>query len=182
MENSMKNSNAVIAFCRMNPFTKGHQKLIEKVRYLSRLLNAHHEIILSHSHNKHNPLPLDEKLQFARKFFWPMNFTSSSNEAPTILYHFDRLREEGYKHITVVAGSDRIEGFQNLVDSYDIPDVSVISAGSRSPDELTASKLREAARNGDYATFKKGTPSHLKERDIEELYLATRKGLNLINT
>lgn len=177
----MTKSNVVIAYARMNPFTKGHHKLIEKVRYLSRLLNADHEIILSHSHNKHNPLSLEEKLQFARKFFWPTNFTSSSNEAPTIFDQLERLREEGYKHITLVAGSDRLQEFQDIVDYYEMPDVSIISSGQRSGGELSASRLRDAAREGNYATFKEGIPSHLKERDIEELYLATRKGLNLIN-
>ena len=179
----MKSSNIVIAFCRMNPFTAGHQKLIEKVKSLSHLLNAPHEIILTHGHDHiKNPLSLKEKLYFARKFFRESKFKGTTKNTPTILCHFDRLREEGYKHITVVAGSDRTQGFQSLVDRYDISDVSVISAGDRMPDELTASKLREAARNGDYATFKKGVPSRLKEQDIEELYLATRKGLNLINT
>lgn len=179
----MTNSNIVIGFGRMNPMTRGHQKLIEKVKSLSYLLNCPHEIILTHSHdNIKNPLSLDEKLHFALRFFPEVKITTTSKEAPTILHHLDRLTHvEGYKHITLVAGSDRIKGFQDLFDHYEMPYVSIISAGDRISDELTASKLRDAVRNGDYATFKKGTPYHLKERDIEDLYLATRKGLNLIN-
>ena len=55
---------AVIAFGRMNPPTTGHLKMIDKVRETAARLNAHHEVIASHSQdNKKNPLTAEQKIK-----------------------------------------------------------------------------------------------------------------------
>ena len=50
---------------------------------------------------------------------------------------------------------------------YKFKSIRVISAGQRDPDAegvsgMSASKMRKAAQNGDYASFKKGLPSRFK--------------------
>jgi len=174
----MTNSNIVIAFGRLAPMTKGHQKLIEKVCTIARLLNCEHRIILTHTYNKvKNPIPIEEKLQFAHRFFPGVKFSSTTKTIPTIFNNVDKLFQEGFKHITLVAGSDRVVEFKKLFNEYQYNNIDVISAGTRTSDELSGSKMREAASKGDYETFKKGTPSHLNEKDIDDLYLSIRKGM-----
>ena len=92
----------------------------------------------------------------------------------------------------MVAGSDRIQEFQRLLDTYngkpdkkgnvvfDFPDgVKVVSSGERDPDSadpteaISASVMRKAAQDGDFDTFKKGSP--LKEPDAKKMYLDVRK-------
>jgi len=177
----MKSSNIVIAFGRMAPMTKGHQRLIEKVCSIARLLNCDHRIILTHTYDKtKNPLPIEEKLNFAHRFFPGIKFKGTTKEAPTIFNNIDRLFQEGFRHITVVAGSDRVNSFQKLFDEYNYQNVDVISAGLRTTDELSGSKLREAALNGDYQTFRSGVPIHLTDSDTDALYLAVRRGMGKI--
>ena len=70
----------------------------------------------------------------------------------------------------MVAGSDRIHEFQALADKYngtkeyEYKSVKVVSSGERDPDAegvagMSASKMREMAKNNDFRSFKSGITS-----------------------
>ncbi len=187
-----KDKKIVTAFGRMNPPTIGHQKLVDAVLNKAKAEDADHDIRLSHSQDaKKNPLTQDQKLNHARKMFPKVNFSGSSKEHPSFIHHLKDLHSKGYTHVTMVAGSDRAEEYQKLVDKYNKPDgefhfksIKIHSAGHRDPDAdgaegMSASKMRQHAQEGNYHSFKAGLPSHVTHEHGQELYNHVRSGMGI---
>jgi hypothetical protein len=97
--------------------------------------------------------------------------------------------EEGYKSITIVAGSDRIGEFEsNAVkyngDLYDFEEIRSVSAGPREDESegvsgASASKQRKAVVDDDYKKFKRGLPAAIDDGDGMALFNATRIGMGI---
>ena len=182
----------VMAFGRMNPPTIGHLKLADKVKSVAK--SNPYRIYLSQTTGPKDPLPFPKKVAYAKKSFGPKHAKSimADKSVKTFIQAATKLNEEGYTQLIMVAGSDRIQEFQRLLDTYngkpdkkgnvvfDFPDgVKVVSSGERDPDSadpteaISASVMRKAAQDGDFDTFKKGSP--LKEPDAKKMYLDVRK-------
>lgn len=182
----------VMAFGRMNPPTTGHEKLVNKVKELAYKHNAPHHIILSHSQDAtKNPLSPEDKVKHAKRAFPNTNIEASSKELPTFFHHAKRLNDAGHKHLIMVAGSDRVKDYSDLLHKYNgkeghfnFKKIEVKSAGERDPDAegtsgMSATKMREHAKNGNFTEFKKGVPSSMKDHHALELYHSVRKGMGL---
>jgi hypothetical protein len=95
--------------------------------------------------------------------------------------------------VIFVVGSDRVEGFQKLFNTYNgQPDkngrvpfkfnsIRVISAGNRDPDaddisSMSAGKLRTLAAQGELNSFAQGVPD---KKLAKTLYDAVRKGMGV---
>lgn len=182
----------VMAFARMNPPTSGHEKLVDTVHKLAKKHNAHHEVILSHSHDpKKNPLPTDEKVKHAKRAFPGTNITSSSKESPSFLHHAKRMSDAGHDHLIMVGGSDRIHEYKKKLDEYNgkeghhnFKKITVVSAGHRDPDAegtagMSASKMREHAAAGRKEEFHKGVSSKMSKEHAEEMYHSVRKHMGV---
>ena len=184
----------VMAFGRMNPPTVGHEKLVNKVKEIAQDYHAPHHIILSHSSDaKKNPLDIATKVKHAKRFFPGANIESSSKEHPTFLQHAARLHQAGHDHLVMVGGSDRTDEFKKKLDQYNgthpgalynFKKIEVKSAGQRDPDAegtegMSASKMREHAKNNDLHSFKQGVPSHVPEKHAKELLRDVRKGMGI---
>jgi len=181
-----KGKTAVVAFGRMNPPTIGHAKLVETIKSIK----GDHFLFLSQTQElDNNPLDFNTKIKFVEQFFPEITVGNSDVKNPVQM--LQRLQEQGYTKIIYVAGSDRIEQFQKLFDSYNgksdkkgvIPfefeSIQVISAGDRDPNTkgtagMSASKMRTAAKNGNFTYFKSGAPAL-----AEELYDAVREGMGI---
>ena len=94
----------------------------------------------------------------------------------------------------MVVGSDRVQEFQKILDRYngedkahgfyDYDKIEVVSAGERDPDAegvegMSASKMRAAAVEGDFKSFRMGTPKTLSDADTKKLFNDIRKGMQL---
>lgn len=190
-----KNDRVVMAFGRMNPPTTGHEKLVQKVKDEADQRGADHLIVMSHSQDaKKNPLTAEQKLKHAKRLFPGTNLKVADKEHPTILHHLAELHKQGYKHVTVVGGSDRVDEYNKLIHKYngkegahgkyDFKSINVASSGARDPDAegtegMSASKMREHATNKNFDEFKKGLPSHVTDSQAKELYTDVRKGMKL---
>ena len=179
---------AVVAFGRMNPPTIGHQKLVEKLKSY----DGDHYVFLSQSQKpKTDPLAFADKLRFA-KFFFP-EITIGHPNVRTPMDMMSMLQKLGYTDIIYVAGSDRVDGFTKLFNDYNgKPDksgkigytfdsIEVVSAGERDPDAdgaegMSASKMRQAAADGDAESFAQGVP---RPELADEMLTAVRKGMGL---
>jgi len=192
--NSKTHKPVVMAFGRMNPPTIGHEKLVDKVKEIAKDYKAPHHIVVSHSlDSKKNPLELATKIKHAKRFFPGANITGSSKEKPTFLQHAAALHQAGHDHLIMVAGSDRIPEYENKLHQYNgvgagklfnFKKIDVKSAGQRDPDAegaegMSASKMREHAKSGDFNSFKQGVPSHVPEKHARELFRDVRKGMGL---
>ena len=161
----------VMAFGRMNPPTIGHAKLCDKVKSIAR--SGPYRIYLSQTVGPKDPLPFVKKLTYAKRSF-PKHAKAIQvdKSVKTVIQAAQKVNQDGYTGLVLVAGSDRIQEFQRLLDRYngqadksgtivfDFPDgVRVVSSGERDPDSadpteaISASVMRAAAQSGDFETF-----------------------------
>jgi hypothetical protein len=179
----------VFAFGRMNPPTIGHKKLVDKIVSLAKQENCDHLIVISHSQNKKtDPLDPDTKLQFAQKMFPAANITTSSTLKPNFFKFLEDFNNK-YDRIIFVAGSDRIPEYKQKLAAYQgklytFKVIDVVSAGERDPDAegatgISASKMRQFAKDNDYTKFRQGVPRTLSESDTKSLMQYVRNGLGL---
>ena len=187
--------HVTFAFGRMNPPTTGHQKVVQKMHDVAKEKGGDIKLVVSHSQDSaKNPLSAEQKLKHVKKFFPNTPTESASKEAPTFMHHLSKLDAEGYKHLTMIAGSDRVDEYKKLISKYNgvkgahgqfnFDKAEVQSSGERDPDAegaegMSASKMREHAKNGNFAEFKKGVPHHVPERHAKEMYNDVRKGMGL---
>lgn len=190
----MKEKTTVFAFGRMNPPTIGHEKLVNKVKELAKEHNANHLIVVSHTQDaKKNPLSGEQKIKHVKRFFPNTNLKASSKDQPTFLQHAEALHKSRTKHLIMVGGSDRIEEYHKKLHQYNgvgegklfnFKSIKVVSAGERDPDAegvegMSASKMREHARNNNFGEFRKGIPAHVSHAHATELFNDVRSGMKL---
>jgi predicted kinase len=189
-----KEKHAVLAFGRMNPITNGHEKLVNKVKDIATKVGGSHHIVLSHSQDaKKNPLSAEQKVKHAKRAFSGTNFTAASTQAPTFFDHAEKLHKQGVTHLHMVGGSDRVDEYHRLLHKYNgthegarfnFKKITVHSAGERDPDAegvtgISASKMREHAKNGNLEDFKKGAPSTMSHSHVKQMFNDVRKGMSI---
>ena len=189
-----KEEHAVLAFGRMNPITSGHEKLVKTVKDIAKDVGGSHHIVLSHTQDSQkNPLSGAQKLKHAERAFQGTNFSVSSKEHPTFLQHAAKLHKQGVTHLHMVAGSDRVPEYKKKLAQYNgkhegalynFKKITVHSAGQRDPDAegvsgMSASKMREHAKNNKFTEFKKGVPSSMSHEHAKQMYNDVRKGMSL---
>ena len=176
------------AFGRFNPPTTGHAKLMREVITQARKNNANHVVYASASQDsRKNPLDVKTKVQFMKKMF-PQNKILAAGGTQRTFMEILKFYNRMYGEIIMVAGSDRIKEFQSLADKYNgkeynYKSIKVVSSGERDPDAegvtgMSASKMRDMAKNGDYRNFARGVVG-LSSSDTKKLYDAVRKGMDI---
>ena len=181
-----KNSTIVAAFGRFNVPTIGHGLLAKKVVDTAKSVKADHIVYASRTQDaKKNPLDVDTKVKYLKKMFPGINFKAANEDVRTFIEMAAKLSAEGYKNLVMIAGSDRIEEYQKLLDKYNGKDfkfnsIKVVSAGERDPDAdgaagMSGTKMREAAIKGDFKAFRSGIPKTLSDKDTKDLMEKVRK-------
>ena len=182
-------ADMTVSFGRFNPPTTGHEKLLNKVKQVAG--RGNYEIYPSRSQNPDkNPLDPDTKIGYMQQMF-PQHAKHIMNNPKTRTI-FDALKganERGAKSVNIVVGQDRQKEFENLANKYNnklykFDRIKVVSAGDRDPDgegvsAMSASKLRKAAADDDYDTFRTGIPKGFKDENARKLYDSIRKGMNV---
>lgn len=179
----------VFAFGRFNPPTTGHELLVKAVKRLAQQKNADHVIYASRSQDaKKNPLSVEKKVKYLNLMFKGTTFTAANQEVRTFIEAAKALNKS-YKNIIMVAGSDRIAEYKRVLNTYNGKDfnfdtIEVVSAGERDPDAddatgMSASKMRTIAAKGNYAEFKQGLPSTVRDIDGKRLMNDIRSGMGL---
>jgi hypothetical protein len=186
----------VLVYGRMNPPTMGHAKLIDTA--LAEPGNK--RIYVSHiQDNKKNPLSADEKLEILHKMY-PNHkhfFRKASKEEPTIFHAAAKMHKEGIKHLTVIAGEDRVKEFQDKLNAYNgkfdkdgngyhFKSITVKSAGTRDPDAegmtgISATKMRQAALKGDKKTFRAGLHHNITDKESDNLMTKIKERMGIVS-
>ncbi len=174
-------------FGRFNPPTIGHEKLLKAVA--SQAGSGDYLIYPSQTFKKpNNPLPYEYKIEIMQKMFpWAKIETEAC--CNTIIKVAQDMMMKEYTDIVMVVGSDRVADFdkllqkQNSID-YAFKTIKVISAGDRDPDGegasgMSASKMREAAKDVKTTEFIKGIPDTLNTDEKMELMQKVRSGMGL---
>ena len=178
-----------VAFGRFNPPTVGHGKLLSAAKKASQ--GGELKIYPSRTQDpKKNPLDPDMKISFMKKMFpdFEENIVND-DEMKSIFNVLTTAGEQGYKNVNIIVGSDRQSEFENLAQKYNgelynFELIRVISAGVRDADAegvegMSASKMRKAVVDGDFDSFRKGTPKDLDDGDTQALFDAVRTGMGV---
>ena len=179
-----------LTFCfgRMNPPTLGHEKLMDTVAEVG----GEYKIFPSRTQDKkENPLKPEDKIRFLKLLF-PQHAGHIVDDANlnTIGKVCSYIYEQGYTHVTFVAGEDRLAVMGKLITDYNgvegkahgyynFETIDLKSSGARDPDSsgiegYSASKAREAAANGDLQGFAEATGSG---ELADEIFKLVRQGL-----
>lgn len=178
-----------VAFGRFNPPTVGHEKLLDATK--RQAAGGDYKIYPSRSEDpKKNPLSPDEKISYMRRMY-PNHGERIINDEDmrSIFDVLQKANEDGYTSINIMVGADRQAEFEKLAtkyngELYDFDEINVVSAGERDPDAegvegMSASKLRKAAADGDFKTFKTGVPKALDDEDAMKLFNTIRKKMGI---
>tara|TARA_B100000003_G_C10855828_1_gene340973 strand:- start:276 stop:1019 length:744 start_codon:yes stop_codon:yes gene_type:complete len=100
-----------------------------------------------------------------------------------------RAHNDGYANVRIVAGQDRVKEFDKLSQSYNgalyqFDGLEVISSGDRDPDSdgvegLSSSRMRLAAMEGDFKTFRSGLPEDIPRKQAMALFDTVRQGMGV---
>jgi hypothetical protein len=181
-----------VAFGRFNPPTIGHQQLMDvAAQAASQDQDGQYLIFPSRSQDKKkNPLDPDTKIAYMQKFY-PNHAGNIVNDANTKTI-FDVLKmahNNGYAGVRIIGGADRVKEFEKLSNQYNnqlyqFDNIEVVSAGDRDPDAkgvegMSASRMRLAAAEGDFKTFRSGLPPEVKPAEAKELFNILRGSMNV---
>ena len=162
-------ATAVFAFGRFNPPTIGHEKLIATVLQTAQKANGKAYLFLSHKqNNKTDPLTFQDKQSYIQKMYPSLAVGDPGSN--TIIKALQKIQAEGRTKLVMVAGSDRVQEFEKLLnqyngkpdkqgnDLYKFDSIQVVNAGQRDPDQegvsgASASKARDLAMKGQEQQF-----------------------------
>ena len=179
-------SNAVVlGWGRMNPITIGHEKLVNKIKSVAVENRATPMVYLSQSQDPaKNPLSYNDKVMLAKHAFGSIIQKSNARTIIEVLKELDSK----FQNLILVVGDDRVKEFDTLLNKYNgreftFDNIRVVSAGARDPDAegvegMSASKMRAAAMNGEFAKFKLGLPPGLRTM-AQDVYDMVRAGMKL---
>ena len=186
-------TTAVFVFGRFNPPTIGHEKLINAVIAINQREGGTALIYGSHTQDsRKNPLTHKQKFKWLIKMFPRMKKSLQSTATEKDVMEIAAELNGKYDKLVMVAGSDRVDEFTSLLNSYngikskhgfyEYKEIEVKSAGERDPDAdgasgMSASKMRKAATQGDFKAFLLGASDELTVKDKKAMMNDVRKGL-----
>ena len=180
-----------LAFGRFNPPHAGHQQLMDIAAQSAEAEESDYIIVPSRSQDaKKNPLDADTKVSVMRQLF-PQHSERIINDTAnrTIFDVLKKAHNDGYTNVRIVAGQDRVKEFDKLSQNYNgqlyqFDNMEVVSSGDRDPDAegmegLSSSRMRLAAAEGDFKTFRAGLPEGTPRKMAMGLFDSVRETMNV---
>jgi len=180
-----------LAFGRFNPPHAGHQQLMDIAAQSAEAEESDYIIVPSRSQDaKKNPLDADTKVSIMRQMF-PQHGERIVNDGAnrTIFDVLKKAHNDGYTNVRIVAGQDRVKEFDKLSQNYNgqlyqFDNMEVVSSGDRDPDSdgvegLSSSRMRLAAAEGDFKTFRAGLPEGTPRKMAMSLFDTVRETMNV---
>ena len=180
-----------LAFGRFNPPHAGHQQLMDIAAQSAEQEESDYIIVPSRSQDpKKNPLDADTKVSMMRQMF-PQHSERIVNDGAnrTIFDVLKKAHNDGYTNVRIVAGQDRVKEFDKLSQNYNgklyqFDNMEVLSSGDRDPDAegmegLSSSRMRLAAAEGDFKTFRAGLPEGTPRKMAMTLFDTVRETMNV---
>ena len=180
-----------LAFGRFNPPHAGHQQLMDIAAQSAEQEESDYIIVPSRSQDpKKNPLDPDTKVSVMRQMF-PQHSERIVNDGAnrTIFDVLKKAHNDGYANVRIVAGQDRVKEFDKLSQNYNgqlyqFDNMEVVSSGDRDPDAegmegLSSSRMRLAAAEGDFKTFRAGLPEDTPRKMAMSLFDTVRQTMNV---
>jgi phosphopantetheine adenylyltransferase len=180
-----------LAFGRFNPPHAGHQQLMDIAAQSAEQEESDYIIVPSRSQDpKKNPLDADTKVSMMRQMF-PQHSERIVNDGAnrTIFDVLKKAHNDGYTNVRIIAGQDRVKEFDKLSQNYNgqlyqFDNMEVVSSGDRDPDAegmegLSSSRMRLAAAEGDFKTFRAALPEGTPRKMAMTLFDTVRETMNV---
>jgi len=197
----MPREHAVIVYGRFQPPTIAHHMVAQKAADMAKNVGGDHIIYGSHSEgSEDNPLSTESKRTHMERVLNTDKIVVDK-DIKGIAQVLQDVHAKGYRKITLIAGADRVEGYKKFkqyfgkkTDALDLSnihpdDFDVVSAGERDPDydpdptdmkSVSGTKMRKAADEGDFDTFKSMLPSHVKAAHAKEMMSDVKSGIDSV--
>ena len=174
----------VFTFGRMNPPTRGHERLVSTVLETAKKVGGDHVVYLSHTQKSPtDPLNWKFKRRVCEAAFPGVQISRDE----FIRTPFQALEQfKGlYEKAILVVGGDQLDEFAARMTPYATKwglDFEIVSAGNRIDESndvegMSATKLRQYALENNRALFYAGLPSKLNENIKRLVFDNTRKEL-----
>lgn len=182
---------------RFNPVHAGHAMVVKHVMDAAKKEGADHKILTTGSHDpKKNPLTPEQKVKHLSRAVKGAHVEAMSKEHPTLLHQMSKLHKQGYTHVTMHVGSDRVKEFHDLLHRYNgheggrhghynFKSIKVKSVGGERKEggsgieSASGTAMRKHAAAGDKESFHKMAPSGMSKAHKNELYHDVRKGMGI---
>lgn len=174
----------VFTFGRFNPPTRGHERLVSTVVETAKKVGGDHIVYLSQTQNgSTDPLDWNFKRRVCETAFKGVNI--SKDTAIRNPYLALEHLKESYDRVVLVAGSDQVKEYTDRFGDYAKQwgiRYEVVSAGQRiveaeGVEGISATKLRQFARDNNVEQFLAGLPTLLNEQIKKMVLKNTQKGL-----
>lgn len=207
--NNYMSKHAVIVYGRFQPPTVAHHMVAQKAIQMAKDVGGDHIIFGSHSEgSEDNPISYEKKKQHMKTVLGTDNVVIDP-ELKGLGHVLQHLHTKGYGKITLIAGEDRIPGYEKFREYFgkktkdprtgSILDLSritpenynVVSAGGRDPDAesdpndirtVSGTKMRAMAASGDFENFRRNLPSHVSDQQAKTLMGDVKSGLDAIES
>lgn len=165
----------VMTFGRFNPPTTGHLKVWQSMERLARMRQADAVILVTSTmHPLHDPVPVNVRVGWIRRLMPTLVCQSTKSTAP---YEIERLCRV-FDEVLLVVGSDQATSFQALCRYF--PKLRIVCVEGTRDDRaegvagVSATRMRLAARQNDYPTFRTMVPSS-NDRLATEMFQLVRR-------
>lgn len=202
---------AYIAFGRFNPPTAGHSIILNALEQAAEQNSADAFLFVTQSTNTpkdykaagrnpekaasilRNPLTWSAKVDIIARIYngrYPHVTISDDPSIKTLNNALDKLYEMGYTEVVLLCGADRLEQFEQFLNSYQndpntptFDDLDVISVGERDADSdeiagLSATKMRQFVLDDDIESFANGVDTD-DRAVIKELFELVKEGMEI---
>ena len=178
-----------IVLGRFNPPTIGHGRVLDKALRVSK--GGEIRVYPSRKQNKTtDPLNPPLKIKYMRKMFPKFKKKIVNDRSLTTIFEvLKNIYDDGFSKVNIVVGADRVSEFERLANQYNNSDlykfdeIKIVSAGNRDPDSLndvegmSSAKLRKAAVDDDFQSFRAGIPRTMPPQEVENLFHAVQHSL-----
>jgi hypothetical protein len=180
-----------IAYGRFNPPHAGHLQLMDTAASSAESEGSDYVIVPSRTQDKNkDPLDVDTKVSIMRKMF-PQHSERIVNDSNTSTI-FDVLKKahnDGYANVRIIGGPNRVKEFEKLTNGYNgnlyqFDTIEVMPIGEKDADsdkaeDFSASRMRLAAAENDFKTFRSGMPAEMRPKEIRDIFNTVRQSMGI---
>jgi phosphopantetheine adenylyltransferase len=180
-----------IAYGRFNPPHAGHLQLMDTAASSAESEGSDYVIVPSRTQDKNkDPLDVDTKVSIMRKMF-PQHSERIVNDSNTSTI-FDVLKKahnDGYTNVRIIGGPNRVKEFEKLTNGYNgnlyqFDTIEVMPIGEKDADsdkaeDFSASRMRLAAAENDFKTFRSGMPAEMRPKEIRDIFNTVRQSMGI---
>jgi len=95
-----------------------HVNGVENAKAMADKEGSPFTVLTTHTHDKKNPLTPEQKMYYLQKAMPNTNIEMTSKESPSLLHYAAKAYANGTRRLVVHAGSDRIDSYNKILNSY----------------------------------------------------------------